>query len=136
MRNYIIKTECKLPNNPCTKILNYCSFTLSTERANSLIPLGLHNIEICEQPIYIIDSKIFDAPVSISEESQGAVFRLKHHLGIKQEIDEWLSSIDATNIKYFDKITLPSNDIQMGMRDVYIHAIGEFDIEHVSKSPL
>lgn len=164
MRNYVIKAECKLYSknetsckhevsnniepknrygNSCTTIdnipsiiLNYCSFSLSTERANNLIPLGLHNIEIHEQPIYRINSKIFDAQVSIPGEEPRSVFRLKHHLNIKQEVDEWLISIDASNIKYFDKITLTSNDIRMDMHNIYIHAIGMFDIEHVNKSTL
>jgi hypothetical protein len=138
MRNYVIKIECKLygktHNDVPSMILNYCSFSLPTERANSLIPLGLHNIEIHEQPIYKIESKIFDAPFSNSDEHTKIVLRLKHHLNIKQEVDEWLSLISASNIKYFDKITLTSCKDECCYDSIY--AIGTFDIECFAKSAI
>jgi hypothetical protein len=98
----------------------YCYFSLPVKRARELIPLGLFNIDINEDVLYKISTKVFDEDISLK---QYGTYRVVHNLRIKCEVDDWLKDIGAEHISYIKNTKGGEKD------EVYICAIGSFGLE-------
>lgn len=106
MISYLITFESDVLPEP----VRYCSFCLSHDNARTLIPLGLHHIDIASDTVCRISSKVFDEVDT--DPSPGIVFRVIHNLRIQSKVHEWLNNIGAEDIKYMRVIKVKTPDIK------------------------
>lgn len=123
MQHYVITFSGYTGKFEDAKIYNYCFFSLPTNRAQTLIPLKLHQIDIHEETIYSISTKTLDE----------GVFCIIHALGIWAQVEDWLVDIGAQFIVYSNKIGLKI--IQGKPTPKYVRAIGSFDLALSPRNP-
>ncbi len=103
----------------CGTSKKYCYFSLSIERAKELMPLRLLNMDIHEDVIYKITTRVFFE----------GIYRIVHNLRIKCEVDEWLKEIDAKCVSYIKHVKVENKD------EVCVRAIGSFGLDLSDVNP-